>query len=103
MLETFSYETFAAHVHSPFVVQHDDSPVELDLIEAKTSQAHDPARGTESFSLIFRGPEVTPLAQDNYHFSHRQLGEFMLFIVPIKHDAKGIQYQAIFNRLPAVV
>jgi hypothetical protein len=31
--------------------------------------------------------------------SHDQIGEFELFIVPIKQDDRGFYYEAIFNRL----
>ena len=32
-------------------------------------------------------------------FSHDQMGQFELFIVPIRQDAQGFYYEAVFNRI----
>lgn len=59
-----------------------------------TDQQNHPA-----FSLIFEGAQEDFLAQGMYKFSHSELGEFDLFIVPIgpEHGKNQMRYEAIFN------
>lgn len=53
----------------------------------------------ERFSVLFRGPLDAFLPQQTYPVEHPVLGAFDLFLVPVARDAKGFQYEAIFNRL----
>lgn len=54
----------------------------------------------ESFSLNFRTSDAAPAAaQDTYLLKHESLGEFVLFLVPVARDAKGLHFEAVFNRL----
>jgi hypothetical protein len=39
------------------------------------------------------------LSQGVHNFKHDQMGQFELFIVPIKQDEQGFYYQAVFNNL----
>jgi len=39
------------------------------------------------------------LDQGVHNLSHDQMGDFELFIVPIKRDEHGFYYEAIFNRI----
>ena len=55
----------------------------------------------EQFSLLFRGPAETPVPQATYTMSHPELGEFPLFLVPVGRDARGMNYEALFNRIRA--
>jgi hypothetical protein len=41
------------------------------------------------------------LDQGVRNFIHDQMGQFELFIVPIRQDAQGFYYEAVFNRLRA--
>src|SRR5436190_601474 len=51
-----------------------------------------------SFSLYFRCPAVRQ-PQHIYSLSHPRLGEFDLFLVPIRQKKDGIYYEAVFNLL----
>jgi len=86
---------FSAQLNSTFQFHHEGGPTELELIEVS-----DGSRGDHvNFSLLFQGPPQPPLIQRIYPVEHEKLGRFELFIVPIKREARGLQYEAIFNRL----
>ena len=78
--------------------------VELELTEAVPHRAAARAGAGgppgDSFSLFFHGPADRPLGQRTYSIEHDQIGRFDLFLVPVGRDARGMQYQAVFNRLP---
>jgi hypothetical protein len=50
----------------------------------------------EPFTLLFRGSE-TILPQQIYTMRHATAGSVDIFIVPVGRDARGTQYEAIFN------
>jgi hypothetical protein len=87
--------TFAEHLHSTFRVHHESVAVELTL----TAVSDNSTPQQVMFSLLFRGPSAPALAQQIYPFAHDRLGRFDLFIVPVRQDAQGLYYEAIFNRL----
>jgi hypothetical protein len=49
------------------------------------------------FSLIFIGPGDTILPQQLYRLTHREMGEVMIFLVPVGKDDRGVLYQAVFS------
>ena len=56
----------------------------------------------ENFSLKFRTvPDNAPM-QNTYRLEHSELGEMDIFLVPIKRDAEGLVYEAVFNLLKEV-
>jgi len=57
------------------------------------------AAGSSAFSLVFFGDDVLRLGQGIHLFSHPELGDFDLFIVPLGPlRANGrMQYEAVFN------
>lgn len=81
-----------------FAAAHPGGPTPLALVQVErlTDDADDEA----SFSLLFRGPADRMLAQATYRLVHPVLGDLDIFLVPIRQDAAGIYYQAIFNRMP---
>jgi hypothetical protein len=87
--------TFAEHLHSPFRVHHESAVIELALTAVSDSSTPRQVM----FSLLFRGPALPVLVQQIYPFAHDRLGRFDLFIVPVRQDAQGLYYEAIFNRL----
>jgi hypothetical protein len=92
-----THEEFSQHANTKFQVQVDENtPVELDLIEVSELKVY-PQQ--EEFTLTFRGPLNAFLDQGVRPFKHDQMGEFEVFIVPIKQDAEGFYYEAIFNRI----
>lgn len=74
--------------------------IEVELIEV-SPLATDASVATEgqraAFSLLFRGPAATPLAQGTYLFEHSEVGKIELFIVPVGEDDAGRSYEAIFS------
>lgn len=88
---------FAAHLDSVFQVELEARPpLMLRLFEVTEV---DSGPWQEQFSLLFRGPEDRPLGQGICQMRHEVLGELALFIVPIGLDERGMQYEAVFNRV----
>ena len=97
-MEAFlTHEEFTKHVNSKFHVENEENiPVELELIKISELKLY--PRQVE-FSLEFRSPLNMFLSQGVHNFSHDQMGQFELFIVPFKQDGQGFYYQAVFNNL----
>ena len=97
MEASLTHEEFSKNANTKFRVQVDENTqVELDLIKVSELKLY--PRQVE-FSLEFRSPLNMFLSQGVHNFSHDQMGQFELFIVPIKQDEQGFYYEAIFNRL----
>lgn len=98
--EWLTFEHFAGRIGERFDAAGEDSNVQLELVEA-TEGCQPGGRGPEGqerlqFSLVFRGPATEVLAQGTYPLSHAELGELMLFLVPIAQDTDGMRYEAAF-------
>ena len=97
MAASLTHEAFSQNVNTKFQVQVDENTrVELQLTEVSELKVY-PRQ--EEFTLTFRGPLDLFLDQGVRPFTHEQIGEFELFIVPIKQDADGFYYEAVFNRI----
>src|SRR6478672_2811388 len=91
-------ETFVPLVGTDFRVHLPGTrPVRVKLIEAK------PLRGVgESFSLLFRGNKRAEIGDGIYRFDHPALGGFDLFASPVGRGVKGLDLEAIINRIANV-
>ena len=97
MEASLTHEEFSKHANTKFQVQLDQHPpVDLDLIEVSELKVY-PQQ--EEFTILFRGPLEVFLDQGVRFLKHDLMGEFELFIVPVKQDAEGFYYEAVFNRL----
>ena len=97
MEASLTHEAFSRQRNTKFQVHLDEKTnVEVELVEVSEVKLY-PQQ--EEFSLEFRGPLDAFLGQGAGSFKHDQMGEFELFIVPIRQDEQGFYYQAIFNRL----
>lgn len=97
MSERLEHAEFLENQGSTFSLQLEGSdPFELELIEVSELRKG-PLQ--EMFSIVFRSRSETVLPQRIYRLKHERLGEMDLFLVPIKKDADGVYYEAIFNRL----
>ena len=97
MEASLTHEAFSQNANSKFQAQLDENtPVELELVEVTELKVY-PRQ--EEFTLTFRGPLNQFLDQGVRPFRHDQMGEFELFIVPVKQDAEGFYYEAVFNRI----
>ena len=96
MLEELNASRFAQQLDTPFQVAIEGAPpLTLELCELTEG---DPASVQEHFSLVFRGPLDRVLSQGMCRMEHAAMGAFALFIVPVGPDARGMRYQAVFNR-----
>jgi len=86
--------TFAEHLNSTFRFHHGPAAFDLALVDVTDGSKHEHI----NFSLLFRGPLQPLLLQRTYTVEHDRLGQFELFIVPIRRDANGLYYEAVFNR-----
>ncbi|HXQ69500.1 MAG TPA: hypothetical protein VN844_03400 [Pyrinomonadaceae bacterium] len=97
MEPSLTHEEFAQHAGTTFQAEVDENTnVPLDLIEVSELKVH-PQQ--EEFAIQFRGPLDTFLGQGVRNFTHDQMGQFELFIVPVKQDQQGFYYEAVFNRI----
>ena len=97
MEASLTHEAFAQHANSRFQVQTDQAtPLDLELIEVSDLKSY-PEQ--EEFAIVFRGPLNAFLGQGIRMLTHEQMGQFELFIVPIRQDEHGFYYEAVFNRL----
>ncbi len=110
-LHEVSYDFFARQLGATFTVSPESAPdVRLKLVEARIAPVMDPrahlaedARN-EKFSLLFRGPVAAALKQNTHTFAHADVGQFAMFIVPVRtRDANHAYYEAVFNRLAPVI
>lgn len=97
--------SFEPLVESDFLIERSASSasLKLTLIEirdlAQTGADKAPAGCSEGcFSLLFRGNDKYSLKQGTYLVEHPWLGSFALFLVPMKKNASGSTYEAVFNR-----
>ena len=100
MIENFTIQTFAELLNTNFKLrQVDGEATDAQLVEV-TDCGTTPRQ--ERFSLLFRTSLDRTPAQWLYHLEHEALGAFELFLVPVRMDAQGLYYEAIFNRLRKV-
>jgi hypothetical protein len=95
----------AQHLGDTFFIQSETSSnVVLQLSHIRglgdAESQHANVRLEYSFSVLFRGPVDRSLAQGTYQFSHRKIGSFPLFIVPMAPTADARYYEAVFNQQP---
>jgi len=106
-LEKLSYESFARLVKKVVRLRLDEGlTLPLTVLEVSPRRVV-PAGGAdgkvyENFSLTFLGPAERLLPQQIYQLEAEEIGRFELFLVPLKQEPEGIQYQATFNRLTTV-
>ncbi|WP_139490609.1 DUF6916 family protein [Brevibacillus dissolubilis] len=97
-MEELSYAAFLEQVNTTFTIVSPDSTqsVELTLIEAVQTLRDE---RHENFSLMFQGPLQPQLPQGNYRFVHEQMGEHIMFMVPVGQRQDGMRYEIIFSRM----
>jgi hypothetical protein len=94
-------KSFRSQLGTNFVINHQAQKIKIKLVDVNSfASSKQTAAGKEGFSLIFRGPQDTPLNQDTYLFEHEQLGMFSFLIVPVRtKDTRAPYYEAVVNRL----
>lgn len=88
---------FVAHLNTAFLIAAQNAqPVRAKLVDLKDYEPE--ARGAgECFTLIFSAPPHRGLKQNTYRIEHRALGQFDLFIAPVRSVKHGQLYEAIIN------
>lgn len=93
-----SMHTFAERVRTTFAARGEQGGAFalelLDVQQVGASESHG------SFSLMFRAPADVPPEQGSYRLEHQSLSAMELFLVPVKRDATGVFFEAVFNTLP---
>lgn len=96
-MELLTREAFAEHTGSAFQIYfEDDEPTEAELVEVTELKTR-PRQ--ETFSLFFRTANGSVNPQPIYKITHPQIGAFELFLVPASQSDKGVDYEAVINRL----
>ena len=97
VLEQLGRDDFISQLNTRFrFSQEDQPPIELLLTDVSELAIQE---RQQVFSIEFHGPANLMLPQRIYRLDHDVLGSFDLMIVPIRQDANGIYYEAVFNRL----
>ena len=97
MTERLEHAAFLENLQSTFRLHLEGSDaVDLELVEVSDLKA---ARRQEMFSLVFHCASSTVFPQRIYELEHDDMGQFDLFLVPIKKDDQGVYYEVVFNRL----
>ena len=97
MLDKLTKERFEPITGSVFTLRLGENttlPLQLTVV------AGNGLKGTasrEQFSLHFRGPATPSLVQRTYRLEHPQFGALEIFLVPIRKDADGMIYEAVFT------
>jgi hypothetical protein len=97
MAASLQHADFAAQLNTKFRVQVDETNA-VDLVLAEVSELKTSDR-QEQFAIVFRGPLESFLGQGMRPFAHDEMGDFPLFLVPVKQDDDGFYYESVFNRL----
>lgn len=93
---SLTHEAFIQNVNTCFRVSGDDSrQLDLELTEVSDLKL---VKAQEEFAIVFRGPLDHFMGQGIRSFDHEKMGHFELFIVPIRENAEGYFYEAVFNR-----
>lgn len=93
---SLTHEAFVQNLNTHFQVSADDSrQLDLELTEVSELKL---VKTQEEFAVVFRGPLDHFLGQGVRLFVHDKMGQFELFIVPIRENAEGYFYEAVFNR-----
>ena len=95
-VESLDLNTFEAVVGETFEVET-TSAAGLTLRLTTVTPGRLSGLGRQGFSLLFTGPDETPLAQGTYPFSHASIGTHPIFIVPVAREAGELVYEAVFG------
>ncbi len=98
MRDDMTREDFAPHLNTTFRLLQGQTaePLELELIDITGGRTH--GQDSYSFSLLFRGGPHFRLSQHTFTLEHDALGTLDIFLVPVKQNADGFLYEAVFNR-----
>lgn len=100
MIERLTAAHFAGLEGETFLLRLEGDerlPLELVGVSEGPDDPRRPPAQRAPFAITFRGPAAPSLPQKTYVFEHPALGELEIFIVPIRPDAQGPLYEAVFG------
>jgi hypothetical protein len=90
-----SHVTYAALLGSEFRIHRPGvGTLPVRLIEARRAPS-----AVDSFSLLFRAHPRAGLGGGMYRLEHPALGGFELFVSPVSRGVKGLDLEAVINRI----
>lgn len=101
MTDWLTHEDFADRVGETFdLALGDGDAVALTLQQAVVSSL-DGGPGPDGtarrqFSLVFTGPSTPLLRQATWRLTHRELGTFETFLVPLGPAGEAMRYEAVY-------
>lgn len=91
-------QDFEAQLNTTFHLPLEEGELELTLIEISSVVAEKANDGqSEAFSIIFETQIQEHVEQGSYVLQHDDMGELLIFIVPIGPADTGMRYEAIFT------
>lgn len=100
MLDSLNYEDYAGCLNTKFTARMEDgSRMEFELIGVVDKS---PSEKQEQFVLTFLAPADAPRSQGTWMLHHDELGEGLVFLVPVALDDSGLTCEAVFNRMRSV-
>jgi hypothetical protein len=92
---TLTFEDFDSRVGQSLRMCLDDGgSTDLVLLECARREL---AGGPPSFELLFLGGSDAPRAQGSYLLSAEDFEPALVFLVPVRQIADGVEYHAAFN------
>jgi len=89
------HTTYAALVGAEFRLHRPGArSLKVRLIEARQRRS-----AVDSFSLLFRAHPRAGVDGGTYRLEHPALGEFELFVAPVSRGVKGLDLEAVINRI----
>lgn len=88
-------ETYVPLLGTTFLLHRPEArPLRVRLIEARRRKGVG-----DSFSLLFRSRTRPGIDGGIYRLEHRSLGTFELFVSPVGRGVKGLDLEAVVNRI----
>jgi len=91
-------QDFEAQLNTTFRLPLEEGELAMELIEISDVVAEKTENGQpDAFSIIFETQIQEHVEQGSYVLHHDDMGEFLIFIVPIGSANAGMRYEAIFT------
>jgi hypothetical protein len=97
VLDKLTKDTFEPLQGETFSLAHDGGTTLSLALVAVLGNGLRGSATREQFAIHFRGPAIPALPQRIYPLQHETLGTLEIFLVPIKRDADGMMYEAVFT------
>lgn len=86
-------QKFVAH----FTEASDTAPLDLELVHVSSLPHHPAMGGRAPFSLLFKTPDLSRVAQGTYEMDGPGLNHMPIFLVPVRDPERGVCMEATFH------